>query len=78
MAQMNFHTTPDFEEALARFMRLRGISTKSEAVRVAVREGLERALSDTGCADFHDLVGLATRAPLAPEPRFSSHDALWE
>jgi len=38
MAPINLHTTPEFEAALAAMMKGRGIKTKSEAIRLAVRE----------------------------------------
>ena len=78
MSQLNLHLKPDFERDLARFMKLRGLSTKSEAVRVAVREGLERALRAGGSAtDFRKLVGTGLRAAVNPQPRFESDDDLW-
>ena len=33
MSQINLHTTPAFERALARVMRIRRIATKSDAIR---------------------------------------------
>ena len=41
MAQINFHTTPEFEKALAALMKARGLKTRSEAIRVAVQEAAE-------------------------------------
>ena len=38
MAQINFHTTPDFENDLAQLMKALKLRSKSEAIRVAVRE----------------------------------------
>lgn len=38
MAQINLHTTPEFEAELAALMKGRGIKTKSEAIRLAVHE----------------------------------------
>ena len=49
MSQINLHTTPTFERALARLMRLRRIGTKSEAIRLAVEE-LPRASAAAGPA----------------------------
>lgn len=79
MSQINLRVRPAFEKALARFMKVRGFSTKSEAIRVAVAEGLERALGDRSqVADFHSWRGAALRVPPNPNPRFASDDDLWK
>jgi hypothetical protein len=36
VAQINLNTTPDFEQHLATLMRLKGLPSKSEAIRMAV------------------------------------------
>lgn len=77
MSQMNINMNPEFEEALHRFMRLRGIRTKSEAIRIAVQEGVERKISENGRRSFAAWLGAATRAPENPNPRFVSDDDLW-
>jgi hypothetical protein len=77
MAQLNLHVTPQFEADLRRLQRLRGVRTKSEAVRLAVRETLERDLRGAARADFHEWVGLGLRAPANPSPRFASDAELW-
>lgn len=77
MAQLNVNLTPEFERAMERLMRLRGIATKSEAVRVAVQEAAEQAERDSEQYDFSRLIGLATRSPVNPRPRFRSDDELW-
>ena len=76
MAQLNLNTTPSFERALARFMRVRGIRSKSEAIRVAVEESA--AAVTRGTADFEAWLGLGTQAPLNPSPRFPTHADLWK
>lgn len=77
MSQLNLHISPEFEADLARFRDLRGIRSKSEAVRIAVREALERELSSSATADFREWIGLATAAPQNPTPRFRTEDELW-
>jgi hypothetical protein len=78
MGQLNLNLKPEFEEQLRAFMQLRGISNKSEAVRIAIREGLEAARrSAAGPLDFRKWIGLGRRAPLNPRPRFRSDDELW-
>jgi hypothetical protein len=77
MAQLNVHLTPEVEHALQRFKDLRGLPSKSEAVRVAVQEALARATRQAPRVDFRDWLGLGRRVPLNPNPRFCSHDGLW-
>lgn len=78
MSQLNMHTTPEFEEDLVRLMELRGIPTKSEAIRRVVREALERARrARSHERDFREWLGAAREAELNPRPRFSSEDDLW-
>lgn len=76
MSQLNLHVKPDFDRDLASLMRLRGIATKSEAIRIAVREAAERAQRSTR-TDFSGWKGAALDAALNPKPRFSSDDELW-
>lgn len=77
MPQLNMHLTPEFQQSLADYMRLRHLKTKSEAIREAVREALERERSRRRTADFTTWLGLANRVPQNPHPRFSSDDDLW-
>ncbi|HYN19399.1 MAG TPA: hypothetical protein VE078_00445 [Thermoanaerobaculia bacterium] len=76
MPQINIHLTTEFERALAEFMRLRQIKTKSDAIRAAVQEALERERRRREAPDFSQWVGLATKAPENPAPRFRSDDDL--
>lgn len=46
MAQINFHTTPEFEQALAALMKARGLRSRSEAIRAAVQEAAEPYLAE--------------------------------
>ena len=77
MSQLNLHVKPDFERDLARFMKLRDLRTKSEAIRVAVREGLERARATPPRRSFTRWAGAGLAATPNPEPRFPSDDDLW-
>lgn len=74
---MNLHLTPEFERHLAQLMRLRKIPTKSEAIRIAVRESLER-MAFRKPFDFSRWAGAALKAAPNPKPRFQSDDDLWE
>lgn len=75
MAQINLHTTPEFEQQLGELMRLKSISTKSEAIRMAVAAQAKAAQMSQQRRDFSALIGL-----FAPEQtgRFANDDALWE
>jgi hypothetical protein len=77
MSQINIHTTNEFDRMLRRLMRLRGLKTKSDAIRVAVRECLERTTAGARGTDFESWIGLATTVPPNPSPRFESDDAIW-
>ena len=78
MSQLNIHMTPAFERVLKRFMQIRKIRTKSEAIRLAVQESLEREIRDASSTDFTSWLGLGRTARENPTPRFPSHEALWE
>jgi len=77
MSQINLHVKPEFERDLTRFMRLRGLRTKSEAIRLAVREGLERARATPAGKSFSSWAGAGLAVALNPAPRFESDDDLW-
>jgi hypothetical protein len=76
MKQLNLNVTPEFERDLRRFMKRKGITRKSDAIRRALHEAAApiRAGADF---DFHSWIGLALKAPLNPKPRFKSEDDLW-
>jgi len=76
MKQMNLNVTKDFERDLRRFMKLRGIRVKSEAVRVAVREAGARA-APVAEDDFHSWLGMGLKAPLREDLAALSEDDLW-
>ena len=63
MAQINLHTTPDFEADLEALMRARGIRTKSEAIRVAVKEAAPKREAKRPRGDLTSLIGLIDRLP---------------
>lgn len=75
MAQLNLNLTPEFERDLAALMKERGIGTKSEAIRTAVRESLLRAAKPSDRPNFQSLVGSLKQTN--PRPKFKSEDDLW-
>ncbi len=78
MAQMNLNVTPEFERVLQRFMRLRKLTSKSEAVRLAVSEAVERENRGRAHAPFSSWLGAGNRAQPNPHPRFANEDDLWK
>lgn len=76
MRQVNLNVTPEFDRDLRRFMKLRGISQKSEAIRQALHEAVARG-SGRVDSDYRTWLGLGLKAPLNPKPRFENEDALW-
>jgi len=70
MSQLNLNLTPEFEDKLRRFMRVRGLKTKSEALRVALEDSLARST-----IEWSQLRGSGLSECV---PRFSNDDELWE
>ena len=77
MSQLNIHMTPAFVRTLKRLMRTRGIKTKSEAIRMAVQEALQRP-AEHPPVDWTELIGIANKFPDAPRDQWLSEDELWE
>jgi hypothetical protein len=78
MSQLNIHLTTSFEKDLNKFMKLRHIKTKSEAIRVALKEGIQHAIAHRKPINFTDWLGLAKKAPVNKKTKFSSDDDLWK
>ena len=78
MSQLNIHMTPAFEKKLLRLMKVRHITTKAEAIRIAVNEALEHSILNVKPIDFVELIGIGNDAPTNSNPRFKSDDDLWK
>ncbi|MBX6322182.1 MAG: hypothetical protein IRY94_10170 [Rhodospirillaceae bacterium] len=76
MAQINMHTTPEFEEDLATLMKARGLRSKSEAIRLAVREAA--APYRARRHDLRPLIGFVEKLPGGRRTRRRSEDLLSE
>lgn len=76
MSRLTVRPTPGFEEALSAFIKIRHLRTKSEAVRLAIQEAVEREQRLQTLPDFSQWIGLALQAPLNLNPRFRSDDDL--
>lgn len=77
MKQINLNVTPEFEKDLQRYMKKKGIPQKSEALRQALREAVQRLEKLAGTTDFQGWRGMALKTPLADRPRFKTEDDLW-
>lgn len=78
MSRFNMQMNETFERDLTSFMELRGIATKSEAVRVAVREGVKSSSVKSKQYNFRAWLGAGLGPGLNPNPKFESDDDLWE
>lgn len=78
MTQLNIHLTSSFESNLRKFMKLRHIKTKSEAIRIAIKEGVERASAYSSPTNFSDWLGFANQVPVNKNVKFSSDNDLWK
>ena len=77
MSQLNIHLTASFEKDLHKFMKIRHIHTKSEAIRVAIKEGIQHSLTKTKPVNFNDWLGIAMQIPINNKPKFTSDDDIW-
>jgi len=76
MKQLNLNVTSEFESDLRRFMKQRGIASKSDAIRQALRDAVTRS-TNAGECDFRAWLGMGLKAPLRRQRRFRSEDELW-
>jgi len=78
MSQLNINLTPQFEKELLEYMKQAKITQKSEAIRQALHEAVEQLKSKKREVDFSRWLGMGLKAPQNPNPRFKTHDDLWE
>jgi hypothetical protein len=76
MKRLNLNLTPEFERDLRRYMRLRRISLKSDAIHAALREAVARG-PDTRGYDYRAWLRMGLKAPPNKHRRFRSEDELW-
>ena len=77
MAQLNLNMTTQFKKDLEKYMKHRGLKTKSEAIRMALHE-LVAMISSSKKADFESWIGAALKTPLNQRSKFNSEDDLWK
>lgn len=76
MAQLNLNLTPQFKKDLDKYMKHRGIKTKSEALRAALHE-IVALISTAKKSDYGSWLGAGLKAELKGEVKFKSEDDLW-
>ena len=77
MARLNLNMTPEFKKDLEKYMRQRGITTKSEAIRMALHE-LVTLLNVSKKSDFDSWLGAGLKAEHKSTRKFRSEDDLWK
>ena len=78
MSLFTINLTKDFLEDLKAYMRLKGLSKKSEAIRTALKEALIHSKASKRNFNYRSWVAKGLRAPLNSRSRFSGEDDLWE
>ena len=78
MAQLNLNLTREFLKDLQTYMKLKGIPTKSEAIRCALREGVQRLTAARRQTSYRDWIGKALKAPPREGVKFKDEDSLWK
>ena len=76
MKQFNINIDPEFESVLTRYMKLKKLTKKSEALRTAIREAVE-AMERIPSGGFSELVGVGLRTPLSADAYKLTEDDLW-
>jgi hypothetical protein len=76
MGRLNIQMTPAFERDLKRYMRAKGFSTQSEAVRAAIEEALQEK-GRKPKVSFKDLVGIGVPREPSPRRKWLTEDDLW-
>lgn len=77
MAQININVTPQLKKDIEKYMKVRGVKTKSDAIRLALREVVEQLTSQKS-TDFQSWLGAGLKAPTRPNAKFRSEDDLWK
>jgi hypothetical protein len=76
MPQINLIITTEFEKNLKQYMRYNKIRKKSQAIRQALKDAVEKTKKKT-FTDFRDWRGLGLKTPLNSNPRFKKDEDLW-
>ena len=76
MAQLNLNLTPQFEKDLEKYMKHRGIKTKSDALRSALHE-IVTLIATSKKSDFSSWLGAGLKAEPRRDRKFKSEDDIW-
>jgi hypothetical protein len=76
MKQLNLNVTPEFDRDLRLYMKRRNMTSKSDAIRTAIREAAQSG-SNAQQYDYRAWLGMALKAPLNQRRRFRGEDDLW-
>jgi hypothetical protein len=76
MAQLNLNLTPEFKKDLEKYMKHKSLRTKSDAIRMALRE-VVALLTSTKKTDYSAWLGAGLKAQTRNELQFKSEDDLW-
>jgi len=76
MSQLNLHLTAEFERQLQKYMQIRGLHTKAEAIRATVKESLEYRLAHTTVTNFRSWIGRGLSST-PHKARFKYEDDIW-
>ena len=74
--QININVTPEFERHLRHYMWSKNLTTKSDAIRQALRDAVVQDVG-AGDFDFRSWLGCALRVPPRRRRRFRNEDQLW-
>lgn len=77
MPDLHIPLTPELEATLSEYMRLRQLSSRAEAVRLALLEAVGEQVK-VPKADLSLLYGLGLKGSENLTPKFLSDDDLWE
>jgi hypothetical protein len=77
MGQFNLNISEAFEKDIATYMKFKNIKFKSQAIREAISECLEK-YRNPQLADFKSWLGAGNKAKRNPKPRFKNRGQLWK
>ncbi len=77
MAQLNLNMTEQFKKDLEKYMKKRGLKTKSDAIRAALRE-IVISISAVQETDFDSWLGAGLKAETKTRRKFKTEDDLWK
>ena len=77
MKQINIHINKDFLNDLQKVMKLKGIKTKSAAIRYSIREAVKHLSAAEPKTPYREWLGMGLKAQVNEQLRFESDDSIW-